>query len=87
MIRDSISKQDEIDLHPKNKGIHSRISYVMVKMKRNVKDEAPSNSQSSILEDRRKMVKEKHKYWVKIEAEVVEIMGEYNGYRKAMYSG
>ena len=52
MIRDSIPKQDGIDLKPKSKGIHSKISYVMVKMKRNVVDEAPSNSKSSIFEVR-----------------------------------
>lgn len=86
MIRDSISNQDEIDL-PTSKGIHSQISYAMVKMKRNVVDEAPSNSQSNILEERRKVVKEKHESWVKKEAVMVVIMGEYNGYHKAMCSG
>ena len=33
------------------------------------------------------MVKEKHEYWVKKEAGMVVIMGEYNGYHKAMSSG
>lgn len=38
-----ISKQDKIDLHPKNQGVHIHISYDMLKMKGNVMDEAQVN--------------------------------------------